>query len=479
MKIAACYIRVSTDDQLEYSPDSQLEKIKDFCKRNDMILPEDNIFIEEEGVSGRKASKRHEFQEMIARAKTKPKPFDVIVVWKFSRFARNREDSIVYKSMLRKELGIEVVSVSENIGDDKMSVITEAIIEAMDEYYSLNLGEEVRRGMTARAKQGEPCSIAPFGYKLVDKKLVIYPEQAEIIREVFNRYIAGWGQKQIADWLNSIGVKSNRGSMIEQRTVNYWLYNPVYHGYVRWTPNGKTRRDFWNPDSMIVKGSHEPIIDDETWDAAQKRLEEIRAKFHKYRRQNPPIPYMLSGVVKCSACGASLSQTRKGKYMQCINYAHALCTESHHVKVEDLELLLLSTIESDLKRGTFQIERAVLPKVNSDSAAISTQIERAEQKLQRVKEAYENGIDTLQEYKENKQKITAELEELRKKAASSETKDITEAERKEFAERHLKTLEKLKSPDVSEAEKNRLLKEFIKTATFSKTDRSVSVVYLF
>ena len=97
MKIAACYIRVSTDDQLEYSPDSQLEKIREFAKRNDMILPEEYVFLEDEGVSGRKASKRKEFQKMIAIAKKTPKPFDVILVWKFSRFARNREDSIVYK----------------------------------------------------------------------------------------------------------------------------------------------------------------------------------------------------------------------------------------------------------------------------------------------------------------------------------------------------------------------------------------------
>lgn len=80
---------------------------------------------------------------MIATAKKNPKPFDAILVWKFSRFARNRQDSIVYKSMLRKELGIDVISVSEYIGDDKMSIITEAIIEAMDEYYSVNLAEEV------------------------------------------------------------------------------------------------------------------------------------------------------------------------------------------------------------------------------------------------------------------------------------------------------------------------------------------------
>lgn len=146
MKIAACYIRVSTDDQLEYSPDSQLSLIKKYAKDNGYILPDDYIFIESEGISGRKADKRPSFQRMIAKAKQKPTPFETLLLWKFSRFARNREDSIVYKSMLHKQ-GINVISISEPIGDDKMSVILEAMIEAMDEYYSLNLSEEVRRGM--------------------------------------------------------------------------------------------------------------------------------------------------------------------------------------------------------------------------------------------------------------------------------------------------------------------------------------------
>ena len=82
----------------------------------------------------------------------------MILLWKFSRFARNREDAIVYKSMLRKQLGIEVVSISENVGDDKMSVLIEAMIEAMDEYYSINLAEEVKRGMTEKVSRGEPVT---------------------------------------------------------------------------------------------------------------------------------------------------------------------------------------------------------------------------------------------------------------------------------------------------------------------------------
>ena len=163
MKTAAAYIRVSTEDQTEYSPASQLEKICEYAKRNDYIIPDEYIYVDE-GISGRHTQKRTGFNSMISTAKQKPKPFDAILLWKFSRFARNREDSIVYKSMLRKQCGIDVISVSENIGDNKMSLLTEAMIEAMDEYYSVNLSEEVRRGMKEKAKRGEAVTVPSFGY---------------------------------------------------------------------------------------------------------------------------------------------------------------------------------------------------------------------------------------------------------------------------------------------------------------------------
>ena len=167
MQTAAAYIRVSTDDQIEYSPDSQIKAIRKYAKDHDMILPEEFIFVDE-GISGRKADKRPSFQRMIGTAKIKPKPFDVILLWKFSRFARNRQDSIVYKSMLRKQCGIDVVSISEQLGDDNTSILIEALIEAMDEYYSLNLAEEVKRGMTEKFSRGGVVSQPPYGYMMKD-----------------------------------------------------------------------------------------------------------------------------------------------------------------------------------------------------------------------------------------------------------------------------------------------------------------------
>ena len=140
MTTGALYIRVSTEDQSEFSPAAQKRILLDYAKKNTLSIKPEHIFIDE-GISGRTAAKRPAFMKMIATAKSKPKPFDVILVHKFDRFARSREDSIVYKSLLKRECNIRVLSITESIEDDKFSVLLEAILEAMAEYYSLNLSD--------------------------------------------------------------------------------------------------------------------------------------------------------------------------------------------------------------------------------------------------------------------------------------------------------------------------------------------------
>lgn len=190
MKTAACYIRVSTEDQLEFSPDAQLRAMRKYCDENYLLLPDEFIYIDE-GISGRNAKKRPAFQNMIKKAKSTPKPFDVILVHKFDRFARNREDSVVYKSLLRSELGIQVLSITENIGDDKMSVIIESMLEAMAEYYSLNLSDEVKKGMSEKAKKGGVQTKPSFGYTVVDNNFSPIAEEAVIVKNIFQRFVSG------------------------------------------------------------------------------------------------------------------------------------------------------------------------------------------------------------------------------------------------------------------------------------------------
>ena len=484
MKIAACYIRVSTDDQLEYSPDSQLAAIRRYAKANNLILPDEYVFVEQDGISGRKADKRPEFQRMIGTAKTKPKPFDVVLLWKFSRFARNREDSIVYKSMLRKQLGIEVISISENVGDDKMSVIFEAMIEAMDEYYSINLAEEVKRGMTEKAKRGEALSIAPLGYKLINKRLEIDPDKAEIIKSVFTKYSEGATLRGIAEWLNDIGIRTKRGNMIENRTIEYWLRNPVYNGYIRWTPTGKTRRNYDNPDSIIAKGTHEPIIDNELWEKVQEKMKAQKAKYCQYRRPATKNSYSLSGIMRCASCGCTIVKSTN-EYMQCCGYAHGTCKTSQSTKIEKMLVLLIAAISDDVKNDTYRLSQDNQPVQNrSDRDIIANQIEREQQKLSRAKEAYLNGVDSVEEYKRNKNSIQEEIDrltdELEKMPIIEPTENgmVPKSKLKDYRKRCQQTLLILQNPDLGESEKNSALKLLVEKAVYNKSTQAVEVFYI-
>ena len=276
-KIACAYIRVSTESQTELSPDSQIKTVREFARQKGFIIPNDFIF-RDDGISGRTADKRPQFKKMIAIAKEKPSPFSAIFVWKYSRFARNQEEAVFYKGMLKK-IGIEVISTSEPIINGPFGSLIERIIEWFDEYYSINLSTEVKRGMRERVSRGGAVSIPAFGYDIVDKEYVINPVKAEIVRKIFGDFLLGKSCNTIAKELNNIGILTSKGNRWEKRTVEYILYNPVYTGKIRWNPSGKTGRNFSDKNIMIVKGSHTPIIEDKIFTEAQKKLAQNKSKY--------------------------------------------------------------------------------------------------------------------------------------------------------------------------------------------------------
>lgn len=478
MKVAAAYIRVSTDDQIEFSPDSQLEKIKLYAERNQMLLPKEFIFMDE-GISGRNTKKRPAFNTMIGLAKLNPKPFDVILVWKYSRFARNREDSVVYKSMLRKELNIDVISISEDVGDDKMSILFEAMIEAMDEYYSINLAEEVKRGMTEKAKRGGVLSIAGYGYKVENGKYVIVPEEAEIIRKVFNDYANGKGFLSIAKSLNAMGIRTHRGNQIENRTIEYWLNNPVYIGKTRWNPDGKLSRNYTATTAIITDGHHEPIIDMETWDKTQERLVKQKEKYGKYYNSDrKDLSHWLTGILRCEKCGKVLSY--QGGYFGCSERSRGKCDGVGYIKAEKIANIILNIL-SEIELPNVELDfaepnSAREVNINDDNRIISAQIQRLEIRLERVKLAYEDGVDTLEEYKAKKKDITDEinkLKEMLEQAQEEEPKEEVKVDKKELR----RLTEVLKDENVSNVEKNKvartIFKEIVKGGKDGKTIKCV------
>ncbi len=390
----ACYIRVSTDNQTEFSPDAQLKAIRNYAKSNNILLDNDYIFIDE-GISGRKADKRPAFQEMIKIAKSKTKKFDVILVHKFDRFARSREDSVVYKSLLKKECGIKVISITESIEDDKFSVILEAMLEAMAEYYSLNLSDEVKKGMTEKATRGQYQASPPFGYTINNGILEIIEDEANIVKLIFEKFTnKELNILQIAKYINDLGCRTHRGNKFENRTIQYILSNPVYVGFARWTPDKADK-------TIIEKSQHKAIITYETFNKANELLEHNKQIYEKYHKTTTNL-HWLNGLIKCKMCGSSFVRNNKN-YYQCNGYVKGKCLKSQLVKIDKIEDAILEQIKNDFTNGiNINTKIAVRSKNANERYTLLSEIEKLKEKETRCREAYINGIDSLEEYKENK-----------------------------------------------------------------------------
>ncbi len=468
LKIGAAYIRVSTHDQEEYSPESQIKLIREYASKNDIVVPDEYVF-RDDGISGRKADKRPEFMRMVSAAKQKPAPFDVILVWKFSRFARNEEESIVYKSLLRKECKVDVVSISEPIMDGPFGSLIERIIEWMDAFYSVRLAGEVKRGMKEKVARGEAVSIPAFGYQIINKQYVPDPDEAPMVRQIFSDYLSGVGQREIAVKLNSLGYRTKRGNLFENRTIEYILHNPVYTGKIRWNPSGKTRRNYKDESIVIVQGNHEPLISEETFEEAQGRIAEVKSKYAPYTRKHG-INFMLQGLVKCSSCGSTLSRSRE-ESLQCAKYAKGTCLVSHFVSIEDITRLFVDSVNFDAATKSFNIIHKT-NKSGGDLKVYQAQLDKEKRKLARIKEAYAAGIDSIEEYKVNKEKISASIAEIEKKM-HQETKVVFDVNA--FADRVSSAMKEIAQPELSDEERNNILRTFIDRVVFERIGRDSSI----
>ena len=484
LKIGACYIRVSDERQDEYSPDSQLKKIREYASKEGYIIPDEYVFYDD-GISGRNVKKRDEFNRMIATAKEKSHPFETIYVWKFSRFARNQEQAILYKNLLRKN-GVSVVSVSEPIPEGHFGTLIERIIEWMDEFYSINLGVEVSRGMEEKFTRGEPTCAPPYGYYMKDKKWLIDEKNGAsgIVLEVFNRFVNGEGIRTIATDLGERGVRTIRGNAPDNRWVDYMLNNPAYIGMMRRSPNGEraiSKRNYKCDDIMMTEGCHEAIISKELWDRAQERIRQIKATYPKYAKREQPIEYMLKGLVRCSACGGTLalagvtSGKSQNRTMQCCNYSRGSCKVSHSATVARVEKTLLEGLENALATKSFTIVPKTAKKANTATVDYDRLIAIEEKKLERAKQAFLAEIDTLEQYAKNKEEITARINGLiAKRDEETPNKDI---DLDAFAKKVAEIVNFIKRTDVTEKAKNEALRTIIEKVVYEKAKNNLAIFF--
>lgn len=409
-KTGAIYIRVSTDRQEELSPDAQRRLLLDYAKEHNIDVPAEYIF-QDNGISGRQAKKRPAFQNMIALAKSKEHPIDTIIVWKFSRFARNQEESIVYKSLLKKN-DVDVVSISEPLVDGPFGSLIERIIEWMDEYYSIRLSGEVMRGMTENAMRGNYQSDAPIGYRSPGggKPPVIDPDTVQIPIMIKDLFLSGSTTLQIARRLNDLGYQTKRGNLWDARGVRYVLENPFYAGKSRWNYTERGRRLKPTDEVIYADGNWEPIWDDDTIHEIQQRLAMNMRKVKS--RDVSTAKHWLSGLLICSSCGSTMAfggaTNRRG--FQCWKYAKGQCNESHFISTKQIEALVIGYLEQVTVANN--ISYSVIAAAASDNSSRLAELERQLQKIdakeKRIKAAYQNGIDTLEEYKANKEALNNE-----------------------------------------------------------------------
>lgn len=408
LSVGALYIRVSTHSQDELSPDAQKRLCLEYAKTNHIHIPEDFIFTE--SISGRSAQKRPEFQKMIALAKSSAHPFSVILVWKFSRFARNQEESIVYKSMLKKDR-VEVISVSEPLSDGPFGTLIERIIEWMDEYYSIRLSGEVKRGMKEKAlRQGYqtcPC----LGYDAVGKgrPFIINEKEFETVSFIMEQFDSRHlSPSHIANLCNTLSYHTKRGNPFDRRAVLRILENPFYAGTVTW--NG-----------ISFEGSHEIRLSKEQYENRMKILHS-----GKIPRHSTPVSgekHWLSGILKCSLCHASLALggSKNCRIFTCWKYAKGIHATPVNISLKKAEASVFTYFQWASKITEPFLFYETFPSADTsnlklrEKKALKQKLANLSLRERRIKEAYESGIDTLNEYRENKLKLQEQKLELENK----------------------------------------------------------------
>ena len=257
MNNAVIYARFSSHGQQEQSIEGQLRDCYAFAEREGYAVVDEYI----DRALSAKTDDRPAFQQMIKDAEKRQ--FQVVLIWKLDRFARNRYDSAYYKAKLKK-CGVRVVSVTENISDSPEGIILEGMLESLAEYYSANLSQNVKRGQRENIIKGHHIGgVPPIGYKIENKRLVVDEDKAPIVQYAFSQYAQGIPKKKIIDELTAKGVMNYFGKPLSYETFHKTLRNKKYIGI--FTHNGVEYPDFCPA-----------LVDVETFNTVQEKLTAIR-----------------------------------------------------------------------------------------------------------------------------------------------------------------------------------------------------------
>lgn len=312
---AALYARFSSDNQRNESIDAQVRAIKEFAHANDIIIVAEYI----DRAKSATTDDRPDFQRMIKDSAKGN--FQLLIVHKLDRFARNRNDSIAYRMKLQRN-HITLLSVLEPFDEDRPeTILLQSVIEGMNEFYSRNLAREVRKGLKENALNCKHTGgIPPLGYDLdrTTRQLVVNDFEAGAVRLIFDLILSGHGYSEIITVLRQKGYKTKVGREFGKNSIYEILHNPKYKGvyvYNRaspadpYTKKRNSHLENLPEDMIVIPGGVPAIISEEDFDKVQEILKR-RKQYYRGVKKNQE-QYLLTGKIICGKCGCTYTGNRK------------------------------------------------------------------------------------------------------------------------------------------------------------------------
>ena len=377
---AVIYARYSSDNQREESIEGQIRECTAYAEKNGITIVKHYI---DRAISA-KTDNRPEFQQMIKDSDKKL--FDIVLVWKLDRFARNRYDSARYKTQLKKN-GVKLMSATEIISEGPEGIILESVLEGYAEYYSADLAEKVVRGQTENILKGR-CNggRGTFGYTLdSERKFHIDPLTSPFVLESFKKYNEGSTMKEIRDWLNENGIKNPVGGAFTYNSVEHMLKNRRYIGELKF-------RD------VVVPEAIPPIIPLELFEDVQEKI----AKNKKApARRKAEDDYLLTTKLFCGYCGALMfgesGTSRTGevhRYYKCATAKKHKGCKKKTVRKQWLEDLVVNQTMQLVKDDAAM--ESIIAKVMELQNKENTNIPLYEKQLRDAESGIQNMLNAIQ-----------------------------------------------------------------------------------
>ena len=377
---AVIYARYSSDNQREESIEGQIRECTAYAEKNGITVVKQYI----DRALSAKTDNRPDFQQMIKDSEKRL--FDIVLVWKLDRFARNRYDSAHYEYQLERN-HVKLVSATEPISDSPAGIMVKSMLTGMAEYYSAELSEKVVRGMTENVLKGKyNGGTIPIGFKVDEEKFFqIDPLKAPFVVEAFQRYNDGATMKELMNWLNDSGVTTNRNQKFTYNSVQTLLTNKRYIGENHF-------KDIVMPDSIPA------IVDKDLFEEVQQKIKKNSRAPARHKAEDD---YLLTTKLFCGMCGAMMfgeCGTGRNKvvhhYYKCATAKRFKTCKKKTVRKEWLEDLVIAETMKLIQDDA--VIDAIVAEVMELQDQENTTLPLLEKQMREVENGIENMLNAIQ-----------------------------------------------------------------------------------